>query len=138
MTDQVKVEKTPEKITYHDGSRLARDLGEHEEPREILRAMGYTISEMWQNRRLARCCGSALAGRYMPEIRRMTAENRWNDAKRTDAKLLCAACPQSTEALRETVPEGYRYEDLFVLWTGICRQRGNHGKGAEHAVPAGN
>jgi hypothetical protein len=51
----------------------------------------------------------------MPEIARKVAENRWNDVRRTDAKLLVAACPQSTEALAAAVPEGYAYSDLFVL-----------------------
>ncbi len=103
------------KITYHDGSRLARDLDEHEPARRILKAMGFEISEMWQNRRLAKCCSSAVAWQFMPEISRKVAENRWADALRTDAKLLTAACPQSTHALKATVPEGYAYQDLFVL-----------------------
>ncbi len=107
--------QTPGEITYHDGSRLARDLDEHEPAREILRAMGYQIREMWQNRRLARCCGSAVAGQFMPQIRRGTALNRWEDAQRTGAGTLTAACPQSTEAFRDTVPEGWAYADLFVL-----------------------
>ena len=102
-------------ITYHDGSRLARDLDEHEPARNILRAMGYDIHEMWQNRRLAKCCGSAVARQFMPDIARRVAENRWNDVKRTDAKHLTAACPQSTEGLKAAVPEGYQYSDLFVL-----------------------
>ncbi|MBQ8081572.1 MAG: (Fe-S)-binding protein [Clostridia bacterium] len=102
-------------VTYHDGSRLARDLDEHEPARELLRAMGYELHEMWQNRRLAKCCGSSVAGQFMPEIRQKVAENRWADVRRTDARLLVAACPQSTEALQSTAPEGYKYQDLFVL-----------------------
>ena len=113
---------TPRKMdavaSYHDGSRLARDLDEHEPARNILKAMGCEIHEMWQNRRLAKCYGSAVARRYMPDIARMVAENRWNDVKRTDARLLVAACPQSTEALAGTVPEGYAYRDLFVMLDG--------------------
>ena len=112
---RLSLKQTHEVITYHDGSRLARDLDEHEPARAILKAMGYEIHEMWQNRRLAKCCGSAVAGQYMPDIRRKVAENRWSDVKRTDAKHLTAACPQSTEALAVTAPEEYRYTDLFVL-----------------------
>lgn len=102
-------------VTYHDGSRLARDLDEHQPARDILAAMGCEIHEMWQNRRLAKCCGSAVVGQYLPELRRKVALGRWSDAERTDAKVLVAACPQSTEALSQTVPEGYAYQDLFVL-----------------------
>ncbi len=102
-------------VSYHDGSRLARDLDEHQPARDILAALGCEVKEMFQNKRLARCCGSSVAGQFMPKIRTMTAANRWNDVKRTAAKVLVAACPQSTEALSATVPEGYAYKDLFVL-----------------------
>ncbi len=102
-------------VSYHDGSRLARDLDEHQPARDILAAMGCELHEMWQNKRLAKCCGSAVAGQFMPETRAKVAANRWNDVKRTDAKVLVASCPQSTEALYATVPEGYEYKDLFVM-----------------------
>ena len=102
-------------VSYHDGSRLARDLDEHQPARDILTAMGCDIHEMWQNRRLAKCCGSAVVGRYLPELRAKVAAGRWNDITRTDAKIMVAACPQSTEALSATVPEGYEYRDLFVM-----------------------
>lgn len=102
-------------VSYHDGSRLARDLDEHQPARDILTAMGCEIHEMWQNRRLAKCCGSAVMGQCLPELRDKIAAGRWNDVKRTPARVLVAACPQSTEALQATVPEGYTYRDLFVL-----------------------
>ncbi len=70
---------------------------------------------MWQNRRLAKCCGSAVVGQYLPELRAKVAEGRWEHCKRTDAKIMVAACPQSTEALSAVVPEGYEYKDLFVM-----------------------
>lgn len=107
-------------VTYHDGSRLARDLAEHRPARDILAAMGCEIDEMFQNRNLARACGSALMGRYQPRLSKMIAAGRWENAMRTKAKVLVAACPQSTEALRSTVPDGYRYMDLFVLLNERC------------------
>ncbi|MDD3213961.1 MAG: hypothetical protein PHY64_09810, partial [Eubacteriales bacterium] len=69
----------------------------------------------FQNRRLSRDCGSALMGRYLPELAKQIAAGRWEDAKRTGAKTLVAACPQSGEALLSAVPDGYEYKDLFVL-----------------------
>lgn len=107
--------REPLTVTYHDGSRLARDLDEHQPARDLLAAMGCEVVEMFQNRRLARCCGSALMGRYLPALRARVAAGRWEDVQRTAAKTLVAACPQSTEALAATVPEGYAYQDLFVL-----------------------
>ena len=56
-----------------------------------------------------------MASSYNPALREMVARGRWEDAKRTGAKVMVAACPQSTEALRGTAPDGYAYKDLFVL-----------------------
>lgn len=102
-------------VTYHDPSRLARDLTEHEPARAILAAMGCELHEMFQNRQLARCCGSALMGRYWPDVREKVAQGRWSDVPRTGVTTLVSACPQSAEALSQTVPEGYQFKDLFVL-----------------------
>lgn len=102
-------------VTYHDGSRLARDLDEHEPVRQLLAAMGCDVVEMFQNRRLAKDCGSAVFGAYLPKLHKDIAKGRWADALRTEAKVMIAACPQSTEALEQTVPQGYTYYDLFVL-----------------------
>ena len=102
-------------VTYHDPSRLARDLAEHEPARDILAAMGCQVHEMFQNRKLARCCGSALMGRYWPNVRAQVARGRWSDVPRTGATTLVSACPQSAEALGQTVPEGFQFKDLFVL-----------------------
>lgn len=107
--------KEPEVVSYHDGSRLARDLDEHQPARDLLAAMGCQVHEMWQNRRLAKCCGSSVFSQTQPETWRKVAAGRWADVARTDAKTLVAACPQSTEALSAVVPEGYTYKDLFVL-----------------------
>ena len=43
------------------------------------------------------------------------ALNRWKDVLRTDARILTAACPQSTEAFLAQIPEGCEYRDLFVM-----------------------
>lgn len=102
-------------VTYHDGSRLARDLGEHQPARDLIESMGMRIVEMFLNRRLSYCCGTSTAAQYMPKIRSDAARKRWKDVMRTEARVLVAACPQSTEAFEPTVPEGYTYKDLFVL-----------------------
>lgn len=107
--------REPLMVTYHDGSRLARDLEEHQPARDILNAMGCENREMFQNRRLARDGGSALMGACLPELNRKIAAGRWEDAMRTGAKTMVSACPQSAEALASAVPEGYRLKDLFVL-----------------------
>ena len=117
---KLKPKKEALTVSYHDGSRLARDLEEHRPARDILAAMGCEVDEMFQNRRLARACGSALFGRCFPELTHRIAAGRWEDIRRTSAKVLVAACPQSTEALGAVVPEGYQYYDLFELLDDRC------------------
>jgi Fe-S oxidoreductase len=117
---KLKPKKVALAVTYHDGSRLARDLEEHQPARDILTAMGCEICEMFQNRRLARDCGSALMALYLPELVRKIAAGRWEDVKRTGVKTLVAACPQSTEILAAATPDGYEYRDLFILLNERC------------------
>lgn len=109
------VKAVPTVVSYHDGARLARDLDEHEPARNLLKAAGCEVKEMWRSKRLSKDCGSAVVGQYFPELRANVAKNRWDDITRTEAKVMVAACPQSTEALKGTAPEGYEYKDLFVL-----------------------
>lgn len=112
---RLRVRQEEDTVTYHDGSRLARDLDEHQPARDLLAAMGFTIQEMFLNRRLAKCCGTAIFGEYAPELARLTAKGRWEDARRTGAKTLVSACPQSYLALSRAVPDGYALEDIFIL-----------------------
>lgn len=117
---KLKPKKHALTVSYHDGSRLARDLEEHQPARDILAAIGCTVDEMFQNRRLARDCGSALFGCCFPKLTHKIAAGRWEDIRRTSAKVLVAACPQSTEALAAVVPEGCQYHDLFELLDTRC------------------
>lgn len=46
-----------DKVTYHDPCHLGRYSGIYEEPREILRRLGYKVVEMRNNKENALCCG---------------------------------------------------------------------------------
>lgn len=50
--------KNNEKITYHDPCHLGRYSDIYEEPRNILRAVGYEVEELPRNREKAMCCGA--------------------------------------------------------------------------------
>ena len=106
-------------VTYHDPSRLARDLDEHAPARALIESAGLSIREMFLNRRLARCCGNALVDRYDPKLVAMTSAGRWEDALRTGARTLVTACPQAYLALSRAAPEAMRLEDLFMLLDGV-------------------
>ncbi|HEY8463415.1 MAG TPA: (Fe-S)-binding protein [Bacillota bacterium] len=109
------IEKRNTVVTYHDSARLARDLGEHEPARELIAATGATLKEMFLNRRLAKCCGSELVNQYRPDLTRLTAESRWEDAIRTGAKALITACPQAYDVLAKAIPTEMELIDLFRL-----------------------
>ena len=107
-------------VSYHDSSRLARDLEIHDAPRFMLECIGYTVKEMFQNRRLAKCCGSSLLKEYSPDLALLTAEGRWEDFLRTGAETLVTACPQSYELLSQNIPAGKKLADLFELLDSAC------------------
>jgi len=77
--------------------------------------MGYTVKEMFQNKRLAKCCGSSLLKAYAPELALLTSLGRWEDFMRTGAETLVTACPESYELLSQKIPEGKKLADLFEL-----------------------
>jgi Fe-S oxidoreductase len=118
--DKLKPVRAGGEITYHDSSRLARDMDEHQPARFILERMGYTIKEMFQNRRLAKCCGNSLLKAYAPEFALLTSEGRWEDMERTGADTLVTACPESYEVLSELIPEHKKLSDLFMLLDRAC------------------
>lgn len=121
--------KAAEVVAYHDAARLSRDLGELNAAREIIAAVGADLHEMYLNEKdnknpenkacgsfvRARECGSSIMGQMKPDLARLLCEKRYEDLLRTDARILIAADPQATEALRLAVPEGVEYRDLFVL-----------------------
>lgn len=105
--------------TLHDPCRLARDLDETGPARGILRAMGYSIREMFLSGKDTKCCGGPVLQETRPEIARMVSEARWEDARATGAALLVTACPACLHVMREA-PAGMRLQDLFVLLNAAC------------------
>ena len=121
--------KKAEVVSYHDAARLSRDLTEMEPAREIIAAMGADLHEVYLNEKdnknpenkacgsfvRARECGSSLMGQMKPELSVLLCEARYGDLLRTDSRIMIAADPQATEALRRSIPEGVEYRDLFVM-----------------------
>ncbi len=97
----------------HDDDRLARTFYEFEPIRAMGKAAGYAVTEMFNKERLAKSCGSAVALGYMPAITTKVAAGRWDDLKRTEAKVMLTANPQSYLCLSQAVPEGYTLVDLY-------------------------
>lgn len=108
------------RATYHDATPDARDLADHDAPREILAAMGVELQEMFLNRRMAKCCGSEVFMQYAPELAALTAVGRWDDAHRAQVQQMITANPQAYDVLRAHVPEGDAVDNLFVLLEKLC------------------
>ncbi|MEM7825326.1 MAG: (Fe-S)-binding protein [Candidatus Aenigmatarchaeota archaeon] len=81
-------------ITYHDPCHLGRYSKIYEEPREILKFLGFKIAEMEFSREKSFCCGGGggVVGNY-PELAEEIAKDRIKQANETKAKVLVTACP---------------------------------------------
>jgi len=79
------------KITYHDSCHLKRTLHVSEQPREVLKAAGFEIEEMFE---CDMCCG--MGGSYtikLPEISRPILERKIINIKNTGAPMVAMDCP---------------------------------------------
>lgn len=101
------------KAACHDDDRLARTFYEFEPIRAMAKAAGYENCEMFNQKNLAKSCGTAVALAYMPEITVKVAGGRWDDLKRTEAKTMLTANPQAYLCLSKAVPEGYTLTDIY-------------------------
>lgn len=106
--------------TYHDTSRLARDLDETEPARELLAAMGIEIKEMFLNRQNTRCCGDEILAGHSPHIAALTAKARWEDVERCGASGVIVPCPTSFDMLDSQKPDGKTVQSLFCLLAEAC------------------
>jgi Fe-S oxidoreductase len=101
--------------TFHDAGALSRDLHDTSSAREVLKAMGIELDEMFLNRDLARSCGGALLLAYAPELAGQTAQGRFEDAARTRAGTIITEAPGSYAVLKAFCPAGMAVIDLTML-----------------------
>ncbi len=81
-------------ITYHDPCHLGRQMGIYDEPREVLKSLGYEIKEMDLSRKESFCCGGGGGVQSNEsELANKIAKDRIAMAKKTGAKVLVTPCP---------------------------------------------
>jgi len=99
---KVKKIKKPVKVTYHDPCHLGRYGVVYEEPREILKVLGYELVEMKFNREMAWCCGGGggLRSNY-PELSGEIAKERMKHAEEVKADMIVNACPMCFSCLND-------------------------------------
>lgn len=91
-----------ESITYHDPCHLGRHSGIFEEPRVILKYVGFEVEELPENRKSSRCCGAGggLKGNY-PRLADDIAKGLLKDVK---TKKLVTTCPMCYVHFKENAP----------------------------------
>jgi Fe-S oxidoreductase len=92
---RLKIEKRENKrVTYHDPCHLGRHSGIYEEPRAILRALGFELLEMESSREEAFCCGGGGGLRANnPELAIRIARARAEQAREAGTETLVTPCP---------------------------------------------
>jgi L-lactate dehydrogenase complex protein LldE len=78
-------------LTYHDSCHMCRSLGVREQPRQLLWAAGYRITEMEES---DRCCGfGGVFYARLPEISEAMGERKIELAARSGASRVATADP---------------------------------------------
>jgi Fe-S oxidoreductase len=101
--------------TYHDSCYLGRYKDIYQEPRELLDAAGWKITEMDKSGRDSFCC-SAGGGRILAEEKlgsRINVE-RVRQAAETSAPVLVSSCPFCLTMFEDGIKTGNCEETLRV------------------------
>ncbi len=82
-------------VTYHDPCYLGRHNGIYNQPREVIRSMGFQLNEPPRNRSDSFCCGAG-GGQFFKEEEKgaeRVSANRFRELKGTGAKTIATGCP---------------------------------------------
>jgi Fe-S oxidoreductase len=107
-------------IVIHDSCRMARELGVHEEIRDILKSIGVAYIEPIRSREWTTCCGGPCKMLF-PEISKTVAERRVVELADTGCKTALISCPYCLSALQSGLKDsGLVLEDLVeFLYRGF-------------------
>ncbi len=94
------------KLTYHDPCYLGRYEATYDEPRSVIRAAGFDITEMPRRRERSYCCGGGSAGfaRDSDTDLRIDAERK-REVVESGANMLVTGCPECKMMLDAAVDE---------------------------------
>jgi Fe-S oxidoreductase len=92
-----------EHITFHDPCYLGRHNQIFDEPRDGLKTIGVTLSEMERNRNRSFCCGAGGGNMWKEEEegQESVRRERFREAEATKAEKVCTACPFCLTMLRD-------------------------------------
>lgn len=94
--------KKDEIVTYHDPCHLGRYSGIYEEPREIIRHLGYILVEMPHHHENSLCCGGGGGLKANnPELANKIAKKRIKEAEDEGAIKIITPCPLCFAHIKE-------------------------------------
>jgi Fe-S oxidoreductase len=115
-----------EEIAYYDSCHLGRYTRLHQEPRELLKTLGYGLKEIGYDKEETFCCGSC--GNFPkinPEISKNIANEFFKILKRKNVKKIVIADPQAYHHLRECATQlGIKEIEIIEISDLICKALG--------------
>jgi heterodisulfide reductase subunit D len=105
------------RITYHDSCYLGRANNIYEAPRKVLEALDAELIEMKRCRSNGLCCGAGGAQMFKEEEKGSIRVNyeRTNEAIKTGASVIAAACPFCNTMLTDGVKNAEKENEVKVL-----------------------
>ena len=110
-----------ESVVIHDSCRLARELGIHQELRDIMESVGAEVKEAPMNREWTSCCGGPIKILF-PELSHVIGGRRVNELKESGSEHILTSCPYCLSALEGGRAKGDSalIEDLIeFLYRGV-------------------
>jgi Fe-S oxidoreductase len=82
-------------VTYHDPCYLGRHNRVFDQPRSVVRSLGFELKEPQRNRENSFCCGAGGAQFWKEEEKgkERVSTNRYRELKETGAKTVATGCP---------------------------------------------
>jgi len=114
--------KAMEMVGYHDSCYLGRYSGIYDEPREILKLLGYEIKEFQDLKEDSFCCGSCGGlPTSNPRIANRIAKERLLQAKRLGIKKIIVSSLENYDILKENSEgiEIVEFSEVLAIGLGI-------------------
>ena len=108
LLDKLQLQRTEQAVVFQDPYQLSRDLGETEEPREIIMSCA-VLGEMLLNRGETVWAGNLLMAQYIPDVMKKVAARRIFNAQSIGANTIVTASVSEYASLKAVA------EDVQIL-----------------------
>lgn len=119
--DKLRAVQSPGAVVIHDSCRLARELGIHQELRDIMESIGVEVKETPYSREWTSCCGGPIKILF-PELSHVIGSRRVTELKESGTEHIITSCPYCLSALEGGQAKGDTaiVEDLIeFLYKGV-------------------